>query len=325
MKAPVPGKAQCIRSQCRRPPGRAGHRGGHPQGQRNRVSALSFAAPGAEASDACDHEEPGPTGRRIEVAPAFLQLRTSCRAGRSPARAPSLDPPRCPGPRVGAGWVELLPPLRPGMPGDCTEPRKSHGGGSSERRGQPAAFSKLSGVWTTEDPPDPAPPPRGLESRGGRGPALRPRLFSLHPASHWIRDLGGLQRREWKGLGQAQRQGSLGAHCTRRPEEGLPGDSVPVGAARGPRRLFLRPPCVPLLPKPLSSQEAPETRPSRRPRRAGAPRSGDPGERTRAHSLRRARSSPRRAAELARGAGRTGAGECRKCRGGEMRKDCPRG
>lgn len=83
-----------------------------------------------------------------------------------------------------------------------------------------------------------------------------PPLPTGSATSEGCRDASG------KGLGRAQRQGSLGAHCTRGPEEGLPGDSVPVGAAKGSEEVIPASSlCPPPHPKPLSSQEAPETRP----------------------------------------------------------------
>ena len=298
--------------------GRAGHRGGHPQGQRGRVSALSFAAPGAEASDACDHEQPVPTGppHRSCSCLSTTSTNTSWQSRRAPQPAPLPPIRRRPGPRVGTGWVEPAPPAphpAPGCPATALSSVRPTGWAQREKG---TAGRVLQSEWRLDNRGPSGSRPAAQRIRKQRRTRSRAEAsLAFHtPAPTGTATSEGCRDASGKGLGRAQRQGSLGAHCTRGPEDGLPGDSVPVGAARGPRRFLLRPPCVPRRTRSLSP-------PSRRPKRGleeaqacgGAPRSEDPGERTRAHSLRRARLSLRGAAGLARGAGRTGGAGGRKC------------
>lgn len=220
----LPGQLESVRSEqgpvhpvtvqtSTRDRGRERHCGGHPQGPRGRVSALSFAAPGAEASDACNHQEPGPTGlpHRSRACLSTTSANTSCRASVLPSPLPSLRSAGCPGPRVRAGWVEPAPQPPTPPPGARQLHRAPYVPrvGPKERRGQRAAFSKLSGVWTTEDPPAPTPPPNGLGSRGGRGPALRPRLLFTPPLPLDLRPRRAAETRVGRHWGAAQRRAPL--------------------------------------------------------------------------------------------------------------------
>ncbi|CAI9164402.1 unnamed protein product [Rangifer tarandus platyrhynchus] len=293
--------------------GREGHCGGHPQGPRGRVSALSFAAaPGAEASDACNHQEPGPTGppHRSRACLSTTSANTSCRASVLPSPRPSLRFAGCPGHRVRAEWVEPAPQHPNPPPGARRLHRAPNvpGVGPKERRGQRAAFSKLSGVWTTEDPPAPTPPPNGLGSRGGRGPALRPRLLFTPPLPLDPRPRRAAETRvgrDWGGLKRGVPRRTLHRRPGK-PPWGLGACRCGQGGREGSRRFACVLPVSPAAPEaPLLTARA-RNAASRRPRRAWAPPS--PGTPAGGHARTRSTGHARPrvlAAGLARGAGRT--------------------